>query len=531
MLTPREFDAITRIDFNVFIERCFAEVCPGVPFLDNWHMAVISSKLEQARSGETRFLAIAQQPRSLKSISSTVAFSAWLRGQDPTTKILCVSYGLQLAEDLAAMVRQILSSDWYKALFPRTRLKRGRQSLNALETTAGGVRYANSFGGSITGFGADYIIIDDPTKPDEAMSDVTRTSANEWVRSTLYSRLNNKKTGRIIIAMQRLHEDDIIGNLSRTLPLEILSLAAIAQSDERYSIKTPYGMRTHIRRAGEALHPAREDLELLERQHELMGSYYFSAQYLQSPAPPGGGLIKEQWFQRYEWPGPSEFDIVITSWDCASKSNELADYSVGTTWGRKGRQCFLLNVVRKKVEFPDLKRLVLEQSQLFRPSRILIEDHGAGAALIQQLRAEGLSGIVEIKPQGDKVMRMSAQTAPIEAGLVSIPENAQWMAEFIHEIVMFPKGRHDDQIDSMSQALDYLYTPTGISAWMAAMDGRQRDREGPATNVRLNHPNLGQVFSLICGNLVLRETDGSFLVTEAAAQPLLQVPGMFRVPS
>jgi len=212
-MTRAQYDAATRQYFWLFLMRVFAELNPGVRFSDNFHIHKIIEALEELRLGSERRLAVAMPPRSLKSIIISVAFPAWLLGHMPTCKIIAVSYGQDLADKMASDCRQIMQSAWFQALFPETRLAPKRQALANFETTQGGGRFSTSVGGVITGFGADYIIVDDPMKPEEALSDADRTRGNDWVQHSLFSRLNDKADGRIIIVMQRLHEDDVIGNL------------------------------------------------------------------------------------------------------------------------------------------------------------------------------------------------------------------------------------------------------------------------------------------------------------------------------
>jgi len=186
--------------------------------------------------------------------------------------------------------------------------------------------------------------------------------------------------------MQRLHEDDLVGHLLKQEGWELLSFPAIAECDEEHAAETPFGRRRFTRRAGEALHPARESLETLEQIRATIGTYNFASQYQQTPAPAGGGLVKEAWFRRYgPQDRPSSFDQLVQSWDTATKPTELADYSACTTWGIKGPDFYLLNVLRKKLAYPDLKRAVVEQRALFNPTVILIEDRASGTQLIQDL--------------------------------------------------------------------------------------------------------------------------------------------------
>jgi hypothetical protein len=216
-ITYVEFDAITRCFLSVFIQRVFAELNPGVTYLDNFHIHMIIAELEKMRFGDLQQLLVAMPPRSLKSIIISVAYPAWLMGHNPACKTICVSYGQELADKMAHDCRQVMRSDWYRRLFPKTVLAPGRQSLGAFETTAGGGRQSTSVNGVLTGFGGDIIIVDDPMKPDEALSDAERQRTNDWIQHTLFTRLNDKQNGRIIVVMQRLHEDDVIGNIMEKL--------------------------------------------------------------------------------------------------------------------------------------------------------------------------------------------------------------------------------------------------------------------------------------------------------------------------
>src|SRR5271169_4993675 len=224
--------------------------------------------------------------------------------------------------------RTIMNSAWYRALFPKTRLSSERQALQEFVTTRQGFRLSTSVGGVLTGRGADYLVIDAPLKPDEALSDTQRKAVNDWFDHTLYSRLNNKRDGRIILIMQRLHEDDLVGHVLGLEPWKVIRFPAIAEEDESHVIETPYGTRRFQRRAGEALHPEREPLEVLNRLREVQGEYNFAGQYQQAPAPLGGGMVKAEWFKTYtETDRPGKFDKIFQSWDTANKPTELNDYS------------------------------------------------------------------------------------------------------------------------------------------------------------------------------------------------------------
>ena len=462
-LSPAEYRAVLRGDFYSFMLRCFAELDSGGPFLPSWHIEVMAAKLQAVRDGRVRRLIINIPPRHLKSLAASIALPAWLLGHDPTKAIVNVTYGQELSDKFARDCRAILMSSWYRSLFP-TRLSSARAPLQELVTTQGGFRLATSVGGVLTGRGADLILIDDPLKPSDAMSESRRVAANEWFDGTLYSRLNDKTKGAIVIIMQRLHEDDLVGHVLKQEGWEVVSFPAIAEVDERHVVETLFGTRTFVRRMGEALHPEREPLATLEQIRSTIGTYNFAGQYQQTPSPSGGGMVKEAWFRRFSPEDrPATFDQIIESWDTANQPSELADYSVCTTWGLKGSNFYLLNVLRKKLAYPDLKRAVQAQSDAFHPTSILIEDKASGTQLIQELLEAGLSQVVRYGPEGDKIMRLHAQTATIENGFVYLPDAAHWLADYLHELTQFPVGRYDDQVDSTAQAL--AWTKQRPSGW------------------------------------------------------------------
>jgi predicted phage terminase large subunit-like protein len=278
----------------------------------------------------------------------------------------------------------------------------------------------------------------------------------EWYGGTLVSRLNDKRTGAIIAVMQRLHEDDLAGHLLRQGGWDHLDMPAIALEDE--VVELGHG-KTHQRRIGDVLHPEREGLAELEKIKTEIGSLLFSAQYQQRPVPVEGNLIRRVWLRYYEpadLPAPSYLTRVVHSWDVAMMTGDQNDYSVCTTWRVDKDDVYLLDVFRGRLEYPDLRRKVIALAQDRRPAAILIEDVGPGMNLLQDLQRSMPSGLIRpigVKPEGSKVDRMAAQSAKFEAGHVHLPKLASWLGEFISELLAFPNGRHDDQVDSVSQFL------------------------------------------------------------------------------
>lgn len=480
-----EFHALLRSELSFFIERTFVHLDPNTPYAHNWHIDLLADRLTKVARGECRRLIITVPPRSLKSICTSVAFPAWLLGCDPSKRIICASYSQDLSHKLARDTLAVMNSPWYQQTFA-TRLNKQRTAAADFSTTQRGTRLATSVGGTLTGLGGDIIIIDDPVKPDEALSEAVRQGANNWFDNTVYSRLNDKRTGAIIIIMQRLHMNDLVGHVLEKEDWEVVNLPAIAQEEEVWEYTTLLGSQSHIRRLDDLLHAEREPPHVLQGIRNTLGEYAFSAQYLQSPVPLGGGLVKREWLHRYEGALTSaDFPTVVQSWDTANKLSELSDYSVCTTWGVKAKKAYLLHVLRRRMSYPDLKRTVVEHARIHGAKTVLIEDKASGTQLIQELARGELSSVKGIKPKGDKPMRMQAQTAHIENGFVLFPDRAPWLEEYISELTTFPQSRYDDQVDSTSQALEWISigrTTTGVLDYYKQMleDGRAAGRFPPA---------------------------------------------------
>ena len=226
------FDALIRNDLVAFTEKAFATLAPATPLMRNWHLQAFAYQLKQYMDGGVRRLVVTLPPRSLKSIFCSIAFPAFVLGHDPSRKIVCVSYSQELAGELARSCRDVMESEWYRRIFPRTRLNRRRTTESDFKTTRGGGRLSTSTGGSLTGRGGSLIIIDDPIKADDVQSDVRRNSVIQWFKETLITRLDDKRNDVIILVMQRLHVDDLAGVLLETGDWVHLNLPAIAQADE-----------------------------------------------------------------------------------------------------------------------------------------------------------------------------------------------------------------------------------------------------------------------------------------------------------
>ena len=445
---------ILRRDLQSFIQRCYQTVDGSQTYLDTWHIAVLADHLTRAYQRKIKRLIITLPPRSLKSVAVSVSFPAWALGHDPSLRFICASYASDLAVKLGRDCRAVLQSDWYREAFPKCRISPSRSAADDFETTSHGYRFATSVGGVLTGRGGNFIIIDDVMKADDALSEIKRKTAIDWFSGTLFSRLDNKNDDVIIIVMQRLHMDDLAGHLLEQGGWVHLNLPAIAETDEQFKLLDG---RTVGRKAGEALHPERESLQQLAEIKRSLGSVAFSAQYQQRPVPIEGALFKAGWFQRYDYaPAPEHPGQVIQSWDSALATTEGANYSVCTTWVRIGETAHLIDVFRDKLSFPDLKAKILSQKAKHRAGTVLIEDSMAAMGLIQQLRSEGKVHPIGVKPQGSKTERAGAVMAMIEAGRMLLPKEALWLDDFMAEVLAFPNGRNDDQVDSMTQFLNWM---------------------------------------------------------------------------
>jgi predicted phage terminase large subunit-like protein len=446
------FDAVMRGDFVSFLYRCFLHLNPGAQFLPNWHIRAIAYQLERIRRGEITRLIINMPPRYLKSITVSVAFPAFLLGQESRRRVISISYGDELSAKHASDFRSIVHSPWYQRAFPEMRIARSTEG--ELVTTKRGFRRTTSVSGTLTGLGGDLIILDDPQKPVDAQSETRRNSVNQWVANTLMSRLDNKQTSPVILVMQRVHMDDLSGFLSSSSDeWEVLSLPAIAETEAL----VPIGPNEfYPRKVGEALHPAHESIGTLLKLQQTLGPDVFAAQYQQAPVPAGGAMIKRSWLRYYDKvPTNIPCSRIIQSWDTAAKDGAQNDWSVCTTWLVVDENYYLLDLVRDRFEYPLLRDTALELAKRYKPHEILIEDASTGIALAQELREKGDFFVTPIKIDRDKVGRLYVQQGKFAAGRVWFPRSAPFLADLEVELLTFPQGRHDDQVDSIAQALAY----------------------------------------------------------------------------
>ncbi|APR98534.2 terminase [Wolbachia endosymbiont of Folsomia candida] len=500
------------MNFLKFIELCFQTVVPGCEYNDYKYIKVIADRLEAASVGKVRRVIFNMPPRSMKSICISVAWPAWILGNQPTARIIVASYSQNLSEKHSLDTRCIMQSDWYKELFPEVKLSKDQNTKYKFQTLQRGFRIATSVGGTLTGEGGDFIIMDDPLNPAQALSETFRKRAKNWCDQTLITRLNDRKKGVIVLVMHRLHMEDLTGHLlskpkniwhhiclpmisekaetiysSKTAPtFPVISPpsspvipapsfpvipardAGIQKNNEhrsqcRSTGMTPYcstGMMPpteilYSREEGQLLYPldgGKEEVEMIKIE---LGSYAFAAQYQQNPLPLSSGIIKQEWLKRYK-NFPDNLSHVTQSWDTAVSTSDASDFSVCTTWAKIENKFYLLDVYRAKLEYPKLKEQVLSLESRWAPHAILIEAKTSGQQLSQELKIISDLPIIEIVPHNDKLTRFHQIVPIIESGRVFLPHQAGWLSDFEYEVMIFPEARHDDQVDSMVQYLQWV---------------------------------------------------------------------------
>lgn len=448
-------------DFYFFVRYAFKQMT-GMLWSRNWHHEVMCRKLEDVFEGKCRRLIVNIPPRYSKTEIVVVLFMAWCMAKQPDCEFIHSSYSARLAANNTSRVRDIVTSDWYQAVFPHVQLDPSTSGKDHWKTTAKGVIYAAGAGGTITGFGAGKmrpighegpmfggaIIIDDPHKADEATSDTMRTNITDWYSNTIKSRVNDPARTPIIVVMQRLHEEDLSGFL------------LAGGSDEDWEHLCIPVLNDNDVPLWEAKHD-RDELRRMEKSN----SYVFAGQYMQRPAPLGGGIFKTDWWRFYNPAALPKVRRIIQSWDTAFKTKDHNDPSSCTTWAECDEGYYLLDRLNDRMEYPQLKQMALSLGNKIwaegaKPHAVLIEDKASGQSLIQDLKTTRLP-IVPIKVDSDKVTRAFAVTSIIESGRVFLPEGAPWVADYVAQLANFPNAAHDDDVDSTTQALNYMHLNGG----------------------------------------------------------------------
>ena len=417
------------------------------------HHRLIARHLEAVERGDISRLMIFMPPRSGKSMLVSEYFPAWYLGRNPSRNVIAATYAQELADDFGRKVRNQITGEAFRGVFPGVTLEGDSQSAKRFHVNGGGGQpgayFATGIGGPLTGRGSDILLIDDATKNrEEAESETVRQRNKDWYTSTAYTRL--MPGGKIIIVMTRWHDDDLAGWLLKEHAHEnwtVLNLPAIAETEDAIG-----------RKPGDALWPEAYLLETLAKIKESIGSRDWAALYQQRPTPLEGGLFKLHWFPRYAEP-LSSYRRIVQSWDTAYKTGQENDPSACLTFGEHESGYDLLHCLAGRMEYPDLKLRVKTHANEWNANAVLIEDKASGQSLIQDLRRETQLPVVPIKlhaNSGDKLTRAMAVSPLCEAGKVRLPRHASWLADFEMELLMFPNGKNDDRVDSLSQALNWF---------------------------------------------------------------------------
>lgn len=417
------------------------------------HHALITAKLEAVERGDVKRAMFFLPPRHGKTMLSSEFFPAWYLGRNPGRGVIFATHGQELADVTGRKVRNLVGNEMHGAIFPGSEVSEDSAAAHRFSTSAGGKYFAIGRGASITGRGAELLLIDDPLKDrEEANSPTIRAKMHDWYASDVYSRLH--PGAAVVVISTRWHEDDLCGWLLREHAHEgwdVLSLPAIAETTG-----------ADWRKEGEALWPERYTIRDLERIRLTTGGANWAALYQQRPAAIEGAIFKREWWKFFTV--APEFKRVVQFWDTAFKSGTENDYSVCTTWGETETGYYLLDLWRERIEFPELKRTAILLADTWRPASVLVEDKASGQSLVQELQRETRLPVLPWKVDKDKVARATAVTPLVEAGRVFLPDRAPWLLAYIDELSSFPTAPHDDQVDSTTGALAYL-TQGGLG-WM-----------------------------------------------------------------
>lgn len=469
--TPEDFASARLLDFTRYM---WPNYKPGQ------HHRLIAEHLEAVDRGEIKRLMIFMPPRCGKSLLGSQMFPAWYLGRHPERQVISASMDQHLANTFGRQVRNLINQPEFKKVFPRSTLAADSKAAGSFHTTRGGVYFAAGIGAGTVGRGAHLLNIDDPVRSRQAAeSRLFRERQREWFRSVAYTRL--MPGGAIVLTLTRWHEDDLAGWALKELEHEnwhVLSLPAIAEREEVWRFRNG---ESWTRQPGEPLWPEWFPLEALEKIKQTLGTVEWSAQCQQHPTPSEGGLVHLDWFQRYVTP-PSTFEIkrVVISLDTGTKDGELNDPSAAGVWLETDRGYFRVDGFAGRLQYPDLRRAIsprpddkevrgpglVERVRLLygKLTALLIEDKGSGSVLIQELRRETTLPVLPQMPRESKLVRFQGVTPLIEAGRVWLPEQAPWLIDYEQELLHFPNGAHDDQVDETSQALAWFQGPAQVGS-------------------------------------------------------------------
>jgi predicted phage terminase large subunit-like protein len=420
-----------------------------------WHIDCIAEHLQAVSAGQLKKLLICIPPRHTKSTIVSVLWPCWEWCTRPELQWLFASHSEPLAIRDLVKARRLILSSWYQHHWPTVKPAADQNEKRRIDLEAGGHRLALGVGSSITGQGGDRLIVDDAHNVAEAESEAVRNSVLDWHDAVWSTRANNPATTSRIVIGQRVHSRDLIAHLIEQGGWELLSLPA--EYDGRKYV-TSVGWSDPRTEPGELLWPQRFGPEQIEDAKRMLGSYAYSAQFQQQPAPPGGGMLKKSWFRFYT-EVPAGLTNHMLSLDCAFKETQTSDFVVCQCWAKKGADRFLLDQFRKRTDFVGtVQALKMMAARWPEASLKLVESKANGDAVISSLKHE-ISGIVPFNPRESKEARVSAIAPQVEAGNVYIPHPsiAPWIDDdFLLEVTSFPVGANDDAVDAMSQALAHM---------------------------------------------------------------------------
>ena len=385
-----------------------------------------------------------------------VAFPTWIWLKDPTTKFITASNSESLAVRDSTRSRSVIQSPWYQAKWGgKFQLRSDVNQKSKYENNRHGYRIATSIGGKAIGEGFDILLCDDPHKPIEVVSKKGREAVIDWWTNTMSSRANSPSSKRILI-MQRLHEEDLSGFILEHYASEWEHLC-IPMEYEPTSRTTILGFRDPRTKEGQCLWPERFPPDTLQSLKRNLREFGTASQLQQRPVPLGGGLVKKSWLKWYSVPqAAADFDKVITSWDLSFGAG--GDYTVGTVWGIRNQDKYLLDMYRGQWDIVQQIEHILKALTLYPNTYAnLVEDRANGRGVVDMLKRH-IARLVPVNPMGDKESRLVACCPEIEGGYVYLPNHSikRWVSEVEHELTNFPRAKHDDIVDSFSQALNWI---------------------------------------------------------------------------
>jgi predicted phage terminase large subunit-like protein len=432
-------EALIRSDFLTFVKYIWPE------FIEGDHHKTIADKFNRFKSGELKRLIINMPPRHTKSEFASYFLPAWMIGNDPKLKIIQATHTAELAVRFGRKTKTLMDSEEYKNVF-KTRLREDSQAAGRWETEQGGEYFAVGVQGAVTGRGADLLIIDDPHSEQDAYSTTAFDKAYEWYTSGPRQRL--QPGGRIVLVMTRWSTKDLTAQL-------INAGAKEEKADQWEVVEFPA-----ILPSGDPVWPEYWKLEDLLAVKASAGMGKWNAQYMQNPTSEEGAILKREWWKNWEHDYMPALEHVIQSYDTAFMKKETADYSAITTWGifreneDSPQQLILLDAIKERLEFPDLRRVAKEQYDYWQPETVLIEAKASGLPLTYELRQMGIP-VVNFSPSkgNDKHSRVNSVAPLFESGMIWAPKDKQFAQEVIEECAAFPYGDHDDLVDSTTQAI------------------------------------------------------------------------------